>query len=215
MTILNKSESEFWRALPGVPGVEVSTLGKIRTLDRLISSETMTRFTKGRVLKQRDNGKGYLQVNISIDEKQVTKKVHRLVAQTFIKNPDNLPEINHKDSDPTNNNVSNLEWCSHSYNQNYREKYGISATESLGHPVFAVNLTTLKVYRFRSQREAGRALGVDQSSIFRVIKGKQKQSHGYWFVNDDGYAVIKSKDDKHILTEDEYDSFNYCSRTKS
>ena len=133
-------ETEIWKSLPGVPGVEVSTFGKVRTLDRLVSSEKYTRFTKGRILKQYENGKGYFIVSIPIDGKWATKRVHRLIAKTFIKNPDNFPQVNHKDCDRTNNDVSNLEWCTASYNAQYREKYGISQTEAQGHPLFAINL---------------------------------------------------------------------------
>lgn len=187
-----ENQVEIWKTLPGVTGVEVSTLGRVRTLDRVTSSETITRFTKGRVLKQSGNNYGYLKVSIPVDGKPVTKKVHRLVAQTFLPNPDNLPQVNHKSCIRTNNNVENLEWCSRSYNMKYREKYGISNTESQGHPVFAVNLTTIKVYRFRSQREAERALGVSKGNINKVIKGKYKQTHGFWFVNDDGHKDVQS-----------------------
>lgn len=123
------------------------------------------------------------------------KKVHRLVAQTFIPNPDNLPEVNHKDCNRKNNNVENLEWCSKSYNRQYREKYGVSQTEAVGHPLFAVNLTTMEVLHFRSKAEAGRVLGVFNQSISNVIEGRMKQTGGYWFTNDDGNAVdvVKSK----------------------
>ena len=185
-------ETEIWKAHPDIPAIEVSSLGRVRTLDRVVSSKgNGTRFQKGQVLKQFIINNGYLLVNIPINGKWASKLVHRLVAQTFIKNPDNLPEINHKDSDRTNNNVSNLEWCSHSYNIQYREKFG----EALGHPVFAVNLTTLEVSRFLSQREAERTLGVSQGNVSDVIKGELEQTDGYWFVNDDGHAVdvVKSK----------------------
>ena len=187
-----ENKAEIWKSHPEIAGIEVSNLGRVRTLDRVVSGENGTRSLKGRVLKQQLNHNGYLQVGFRVNGKRVNKSIHRLVAQTFIKNPDNLPEINHKDSDPTNNNVSNLERCSRSYNQKYREKYGISATESLGHPVFAINLTTLKVYRFRSQHEASRALGVYQASINKVIKGKYKQAGGFWFTNDDGHKDAQS-----------------------
>ena len=60
-------EKEVWKSLPGVPGIEVSTLGRVRTLDRVVSCRgNGTRFVKGHVLKQRGNGKGYLLVNIPI-----------------------------------------------------------------------------------------------------------------------------------------------------
>lgn len=189
-------EKEVWKSLPGVPGIEVSTLGRVRTLDRVVSCRgNGTRFVKGHVLKQRGNGKGYLLVNIPIAGKQATKTVHRLVAKTFIPNHDGLPEINHKDNNPLNNNASNLEWCTNEYNIAYREKYG----EALSHPVFAINLTTLKVYRFRSQGEASRVLGVYKTSISKVIKGKQKQTGGFWFVNADEHVLDIVKQNLHDI----------------
>lgn len=84
------NQLEIWKSHPDIAGIEVSTLGKVRTLDRVVSSEKRTRFQKGRVLKQYDNAHGYLNVRIPIDGKWTTKLVHRLVAQTFIPNPDNL-----------------------------------------------------------------------------------------------------------------------------
>jgi len=189
------NEEEIWKPLPGVLGVEVSTFGRVRTLDKLISSEKITRFIKGIVLKQFDSGIGYLQVSIPIDGKRTKKLVHRLVAQTFIPNPENLPQVNHKDCNRANNDVSNLEWCTASYNNQYKEKFGISTTESRGHPVFAINLSTLEVLHFRAQNEASRELGINIGSINMVIKGSRNKAGGFWFVSDDGHAVdvVKSK----------------------
>jgi len=190
-----ESQVEIWKAHPEYAGIEVSTLGKVRTLDRIVSSEKITRFTKGRILKQHDNGKGYLTVPVKVNGKWITKKVHRLVTQTFIPNPNNFPQVNHRDCDRRNNNIENLEWCTSSYDANYREQHGISRAEAVGHPLFAINLATLEVSRFRSQSEAGQSLGVFVSNINAVIKGKHKQASGYWFINADGSAVdiVKSK----------------------
>ena len=184
------SKSEIWKAHPDIPGIQVSTLGRVRTLDRVVASKgNGTRLAKGHVLKQRCNH-GYLQVHISVDGKQATKKVHRLVAQAFILNPDNLPEINHKDNNPLNNDVSNLEWCTHEYNIAYREKYGTPAKDFVQKsPVLALNLDTLEVSRFNSQHEAGRKLRVDKSHINAVIKGRIKQAGGYYFKEDDGSGI--------------------------
>ena len=186
-----ENKVEIWKALPGATGVEVSTLGRVRTLDKMVWNGSVTYSKKGHVLKQHDNNKGYLLVGFRVNGKTVHKSVHRLVAQTFLPNPDNLPQVNHKDSDPTNNDVSNLEWCTALYNRQYREKFGKSSNR----PVFAIDLSTLEVSYFRSQKEAGRALGVSHGNITKVIKGKRKQTGGYWFVNDDGNAVdiVKSK----------------------
>jgi len=191
-----KNEIEIWRSHPEIGIIEVSSLGRVRTLDRVVSSKgNGTRFQKGQVLKQFINSNGYMRVPIRIDGKQMHKFVHRLVAQTFIKNPDNLPEVNHLDCDRENNNVENLEFCTASYNRQYREKYGISQTEAAGHPLFAINLATREVSRFRSQHESSRVLRVLQPNVNAVIKGKQKKAHGYLFVNDDDNAadIIKRK----------------------
>ena len=185
------AETEIWKSHPDIPEIEVSTLGSVRTIDIVGSRENRTYSKKGRILKQYDNGNGYLQVSIKVDGKFIMQRVNRLVAQTFIPNPDSLKEVNHKDCDRTNNNVDNLEWCSRSYNRRYREKYG----EASGIPVFAVNLSTLEVSRFESQIEASRVLGLSDGNINNVIKGRYKQTGGYWFVSDDGHAVdvVKSK----------------------
>lgn len=88
-----------------------------------------------------------------------------------------------------NNCVDNLEWCDAFYNQKYREKYGVSNTEALGHPLFAISLTTLEVSWFRSQGEAGRELGVAVGNVNKVIKGQRKQAGGYWFTSADDNAT--------------------------
>ena len=190
------AETEIWKAHPDIVGIEVSTLGRVRTLDRVTSSETMTRFTKGRVLKQQLKPNGYLRVGFYVNGKYVNKSVHRLVAQTFIPNPDNLPQVNHRDCDRANNRVINLDWCTHQENIAYRDKLGRTAKNNAPKsPVFTINLITLEVSHFCSQHEACRELGVNEGSINKVIKGKLKQTGGFWFVNDDGHAVevVKSK----------------------
>lgn len=173
--------NEIWRLYPEFDFIEVSTLGRVRTLDRVVSNGKGTRVEKGMILKQWLNKIGYLRVAFKKGSKLVNKPVHRLVAQTFIPNPDNLPQVNHKDCNPQNNSVSNLEWCTPEYNIEYREKYGKSSAEVSGCPVYAVNLDTLKISKFKSQREAGRALGIVNQSINSVLKGRLKTTHGYVF----------------------------------
>lgn len=179
---MKQSETnEIWRLYPEFDFIEVSTLGRVRTLDRVVSNGKGTRVEKGMILKQWLNKRGYLRVAFRKDGKLVNKPVHRLVAQTFIPNPDNLPQVNHKDCNPQNNSVSNLEWCTPEYNIEYREKYGKSSAEVLGCPVYAVNLDTFEISKFKSQREAGRVLGIVNQSINSVLKGRLKTTHGYVF----------------------------------
>lgn len=173
---------ESWKRHSNIEKLEVSSFGRVRSVN-------------GHYYKSYLINSGYLQIQFRMNKKHVHKSVHRLVAQVFIPNPDNLPEVNHKDCDKTNNKVENLEWCTSSYNKQYREKFGISTTESQGHPLFAINLTTLEISHFRSQWEASRELRIDQANINKVINGKHNQTVGYWFVNDDSHAVdvVKSK----------------------
>lgn len=77
------------------------------------------RIQKERIRKCEVGSNGYLHVLLCKNGKYITHNVHRLVAETFIPNPDNLPEINHKDENKENNCVDNLEWCTRKYNMNY------------------------------------------------------------------------------------------------
>lgn len=103
-----------WRTIPGYsPNYEVNSIGQVRVVNYNNSG-------RPRILKQRLNKEGYCRVGIA-DESGVRKGcfAHRLVALAFIPNPDNLPVVNHKDENPRNNCVDNLEWCTVKYNCNY------------------------------------------------------------------------------------------------
>ena len=107
---------EEWRSIPGYEGLyEVSSYGRVKSLERYKSNNGGIQLIKERILKPNNTKKGYLTVQI----RNKKFKVHRLVALTFIPNPENLPQVNHKDEDKTNNNVDNLEWCDAKYNSNY------------------------------------------------------------------------------------------------
>lgn len=152
---------------------------------------------KGRVLKQYDNrrGRGYLFVNVNVNGKQFHLYVHRAVATCFIPNPNDLPEVNHIDNNPKNNIVSNLEWCTHEYNTEYREKYGIPAKEFskvLRKPVIAINLESFKVFWFESQNDAAYQLGANQGRISDVVNGKLNKTHGYWFCRVNKHTIEKA-----------------------
>ncbi|WP_436697262.1 HNH endonuclease [Lactiplantibacillus pentosus] len=179
-----KGPVEFWKKHPDIEGIEVSSFGRVRS-------------SQGHYYTNCRDKDGYMLVGFGMNGKCVTKRVHRLVAQTFIPNPNNLPQINHKDGSRANNNASNIEWCTSSYNCQYREKFGKPSKKS----IFAINLTTLEASWLLSQHEAGRVLGVDQSTVSKVIKGSKKQTGGYWFVNADDSAVNITKRKLHDIGE--------------
>ena len=118
------------------------------------------------VLSPIDNGRGYLQVQLV---RPKWERVHRLVAETFIPNPNGFIEINHIDKNKLNNCVENLEWCERKYNVEY----------SKGAKVIRVNPDTLEETEYPSIAEAARQNNMMRSQITRCCMGKMKQSHGY------------------------------------
>jgi hypothetical protein len=112
------SNEEIWKDIEGYEGYyQVSNKGRVMSLSREVVCNNSTRVIKERILNQVINKKlGYKYVMLSKDNKQKNHRVHRLVAQAFIPNPESNPQVNHIDYDKTNNNASNLEWVSQSEN---------------------------------------------------------------------------------------------------
>jgi hypothetical protein len=133
-------------------------------------------------------------VSVRLEGKIVNLYVHRVVAITLLPNPNNLPEVNHKDNNRTNNKVSNLEWCTDQYNQDCKKNFGTTPAEVQGCPVVAVNQETSEVFWFKTQSEAARQLSVPQSSISNVVKGKNNQTHDYYFCDADSSAMEKTRE---------------------
>ena len=116
--------NEEWRDILGFEGAyQISNLGRVRSLDRDIyymnHGTLAVLHKKGMILKQTPDADGYLRVGVICEGRSKNFGVHRLVAQAFIPNPENLPCVNHKDYDKTNNCVNNLEWCTVEYNNKY------------------------------------------------------------------------------------------------
>ena len=104
---------EIWKPVIGYYGLyEVSNFGRVKSIN-------YNKTGKERLMKQVVNKQGYYQVTLHKNGSMAAKKVHRLVAEAFIPNPNNLPCVNHKNEDKTDNRVENLEWCSIEYNNRY------------------------------------------------------------------------------------------------
>ena len=183
--MLNK-DREVWKTHPDYPFLQANQFGEVRTKDRIVIGKGGRKYhIKGRVLSQYLQKNGYLFVHFKMNGKTVNLMVHRIVAACFLSNPNNLPEVNHIDNNRANNCVSNLEWCTKKYNEDYKKNFGTTQAEIQGRPVFAVDLNTGKVLRFETRREAARQLGVSQGNIYSVVKGKLYQIGGYWFTEDE------------------------------
>ena len=165
---------ERWRAIDWIDGrYEVSSLGRVRSNIR----------GKYRILRQWGSGRGYLKVEVA--KKCVS--VHRLVAIAFVDNPNNFPQVNHKNEVKSDNRAENLEWCTQSYNINYgsrnaRMARSIQATQiasGLTTPVVAIDDDGQTIAQFDSINEAERKLGVNHANIIRCLRGITIHAGGY------------------------------------
>lgn len=106
---MNKIEFEEWRTIEEYPNYQISNFGRIKSLW----------FGREKILKQSIHKNGYSHITLHKEDKMKTFLTHRLVAMTFIPNPNNYPQVNHKDEVKTNNCISNLEWVTQEYNNSY------------------------------------------------------------------------------------------------
>lgn len=117
---------EIWKPIPGYEGhYEASTQGRIRSVDKMTPhprNKTMLLPRRSRILKQELDKCGYPVVTLSVDAKTRTFKVHRLIAMTFLDNPDNLPQIDHINSIRYDNRPENLRWCTSQENTAWRDE---------------------------------------------------------------------------------------------
>lgn len=129
---------------------------------------------RNRQVKPFLNAYGYPAIYLSSNGKRKYFLIHRLVAMAFIPNPNNYKEINHKDENPNNPNVNNLEWCTRKYNNNYGRRTD-KCIEKIGKNVICVESGKI----FRSIREAERKTNIKSSAICLVCNGKRKSAGGF------------------------------------
>lgn len=176
---------EVWKPVVGWEGLyEVSNTGRVRSLDRQGVNEKGHGKRNGKVLAPNYTKFGYIRVGLSINGKKTSYMVHRLVAEAFIPNPENLPFINHKDEIRNNNNAENLEWCTRLYNMRYgncREKIRASHINNpkLSKQVVKCDLKGNPIQIYPSMAEAARKNGLSQGRISNCcLKRKKCVTHG-------------------------------------
>ena len=161
--------NEVWKDIDEYEGLyQVSNLGRVKSLKRC----------NDKIMSLRRDKDGYILVNLWKNHERKTFKVHRLVSQTFITNPQNLPQVNHKDEDKTNNRVENLEWCDSKYNNNYGTHIQRSA-EKQSKPVLQLTKDGEFIREWKSASDVERNLGYSQGNITKCCLGKYKSAYGY------------------------------------
>ena len=155
--------NEIWKDIKGYEGLyQVSNLGRVK---RFYQNNNL-------IKKPSDDKDGYLIIGLWKEGKRKTFKVHRLVAEAFIKNTNNYPCINHKDEDPKNNLVDNLEWCTVEYNNNYGNR-----KKKTQKPILQYSKDGKFIKEWESISLAQRELNL--SSLSQCCQGKAKTRGGY------------------------------------
>lgn len=160
---------EQWKEIKGNREIyEVSTCGNVRTKNR---EGARGRHIKGHVLAQHDNSNGYPRCDMNIDGKQRSYLVHRLVAKLFIPNPENKPDVNHKNGNKHDNSVENLEWCTKSENEKHAWKIGLkydTATKGELHGMHKLSQDDVEYIRKNHVRKGGVLKTRELAKMFNV-----------------------------------------------
>ena len=162
-------EEEIWCTINGYEGqYQVSDQGRVRSM----------KFGKYRILKPGRMTNGYLQVHLCKNGEKKMYLVHRLVAKTFIPNPYNLQEVNHKDENKTNNFVQNLEWCDRKSNCNYGTR-NKRISDKCSKMVLQYEKSGEFVKEWKSARDVQRNLGYAYQHISNCCTGRYKSAYNF------------------------------------
>ena len=159
-----EQKKEEWKKIDNSDDAYISTFGNV--------------FRHGKTINYRSDSEGYIRV--SVGGKLHTERIHRLVAKAFIPNPENKPQVNHKDGNKANNHVDNLEWVTREENIEHASRTGLLSKDTgrKGY-IIATNVKTGQEYFFENQADMAKRIGAPDGSINKCIKGKRKTVHGY------------------------------------
>ena len=192
-------EGEEWKDIEGWERYAISTFGRIVAYSKPYRCGNYVSTRKQKIMRfsQTNNKPSYYTISLS-DGKKNHKVflVHRLVAVTFIPNPNNLPFVNHKDDDATNNRADNLEWCPQQYNCNYgshneRMAKTISETAYQRKQVVQLSLDGDYINTYDSIAIAANSLNICRTSISLCCRGLKQTGRGYkWMYLSDYKSLV-------------------------
>lgn len=185
-----------WREIEGFPHYKINRHGQVKRLDAVvIDSRGIPYRRKGRILNNRKTPGGYVQVDMSEDGVVHGRFVHVLLAKAFIPNPNNLPIVNHKDENPSNYDLSNLEWCDYSYNAKYSmDKIRKSHIKEMK-AVIRINPETGEETEYEGIRVAERENNTNRSNIRYAILHNSTCKGYKWKYKDENYNKVHKKVD--------------------
>jgi len=171
---------EIWKDIVGYEGYyQISNQGRVKSCERYVKKRNGgQKFIGERYMKLFYCPGGYLEVLLTKNSVVKPKLIHRLVAEAFLDNPNNYPQVNHRDEDKSNNHVDNLEWCTPKYNANYgtrNEKMSLAFRK----PVLQKDMQGNIVKRWDYIKQIYDETGMDQSLIIQCCKGRREKYKGF------------------------------------
>ncbi len=199
----------------GLPEHEIYEDGTIRSIDRIINTKSGNRVLKGKQLSTKVSGNGYPHVTFNYNQNYKGFSLHRLLALSFIDNPNNLPAVNHKDGDKLNYSLNNLEWCTHVKNIRHAYINGLtpirkgldSKSTKLSLEIIDKILDLVKNTEV-SYKEIGKIYNVSSSCVGDLVKGKTWNTNKFSIKDLENYInsnKIQSTDELIIKLKESYE----------
>ncbi len=180
---------ETWKDVKGFEGIyQISNFGRLKVLKRKVFNEKYFGNVKWvekkeKIMKLSNNTKGYLHTVLTDNEgKRKVVKVHRLVAEAFIPNPNNYVQVNHIDGNKTNNCVDNLEWCTNEYNMKHSWRIGLRNEKTYFNIIKKIRQYDLEgnfIKEWNSAKEIEQQLGISVNMIRKCCNGKRNKTHNF------------------------------------
>lgn len=172
---------EIWKDVKGYEGIyQISSLGRLRSLDRIVVTKAgWTKRHKGVLIKTECvQNSGYIKVDLHKNGKAKPYLLHRIVAETFLENPNSFPQVNHKDQNKLNNCAYNLEWCTQLYNNHYGDCMERGANTQRKE-FYQMDMNGNIIKKWKGFKKIQRELGYQRKLIYLCCVGKRESYMGY------------------------------------
>ena len=182
---------EIWKDIDGFENYQISNLGRIKSKERIVSNSCRTYVKKEEILKNHVMKSGYLAIVLrDKEQKKHLLKIHRLIAENFIPNPNNYTQVNHIDGNKANSAIENLEWCTPSQNTRHAIKSGLrrKCTNKSTQRIYKINPKTKDIEEiYENFVEASKSIGNNSVGSVYTACATKRDYDGYFWIKESDY----------------------------